>query len=317
MGVVWSQTFPSSAPLTEATCPVLDGKVIVITGGTSGCGFELAKIVYAKGASVYLSARSHNKGQKAVREIQESCPESLGKVDCFLLEFDDLAKIKAGADAFKAKADRVDVLYNNAGVAAGVAGARSAQNIDIHLAVNILGPFLFTHYLMPELKASHGSRVIWSTSMIVDANPIKGGLVLEELDNPSSDYSRNYGMSKVGNWLLASEFARRNVRSDIVSVAQNPGNLSTPIWKDQSKILRMMMYPVLWAPIYGAYTMLYAGLSEEVTKAQNGSFIIPCGRLHPQPREDVLEAFNAKEDGGTGLASDFWGWCESKCRPFM
>ena len=196
MGVVWSQTFPSSPSLTETNCPSLNGKIIIVTGATPGCGFELVKILCDRGAKVYLSARSDAKGQRAVKEIREACPLATGELDYFVLDFDDLAKVKAGADAYKAKESRVDILYNNAGVAAGAVGARSAQNIDIHFAVNNLGPFLFTHYLLPEIKAGHDPRVIWSSSMIVESQPIKGGLVIEELDQPSTDQKRNYGTSK-------------------------------------------------------------------------------------------------------------------------
>lgn len=317
MGVVWSQTFPAAPTYTETSCPDLSGRVIIVTGATSGCGYELVKIFYEKNATVYLSARSDAKGQKTVSEIQQAIPQSSGKVDYFLLEFDDLAKIKQGAENYKAKEKRVDILFNNAGVAAGAVGRQSVQGIDIHFAVNCLGPFLFTHYLLPEIKAGKNPRVVWSSSMIVDANPIKGGLVMEELDHPSTDQSRNYATSKVGNWLLASEFPRRNPGAGITSIAENPGNLKTPIWKEQSKGLMMMMNPILKPPKNGAYTMLYAGVSPDVTEEHNGGFIIPWGKFHPQPRQEILDGMKTKEEGGTGLAQEFWGWCESKCKPFM
>ncbi|KAI9658407.1 MAG: hypothetical protein M1821_002540 [Bathelium mastoideum] len=317
MGVVWSQTFPAAPSFTEENCPSLAGKIIIVTGATSGCGFEVVKILYNKGAKVYLTARTDAKGQHAVREIQRACPRATGQLEYFILEFNNLASIKAGADACKAKENRVDILYNNAGVAAGAGGARSAQGIDIHFAVNNLGPFLFTHYLLPEIKASSEPRVIWSSSMIVDANPIKGGLVMDELDNPPNDPPRNYATSKVGNWLLASEFARRYGRFGIISVAENPGNLKTPVWKDQSKMMMLMMSPILKPAKLGALTMLYAGVSPDVDESHNGGFIVPWGKFHPSPRKDLLDAMKSKEEGGTGLAIEFWDWCTSKTKGYM
>ena len=313
MGAVSSQTFPSAPPITEENCPSLQDRVVVVTGATSGCGYELVKILYQKNATVYLSARSDAKGQKTVNDVRAAFPQSTGKVDYFVLEYDDITKVRQGADSLKAKEKHIDVLYNNAGIAAGAAGARSAQGIDIHFAVNNLGPFLFTNYVLSELKAGHNPRVVWSSSMIVDANPIKGGLVMHELDHPSPDQPRNYAISKVGNWFLGSEFAKRYATAGIISVIENPGNLKTPIWKDQSKLLVSMMSPILKPPKFGAYTMLYAGFSPDVDVSRNGAFIIPWGRFHPKPREDILLALKSEAEGGTGLAEQFWGWCESKC----
>ena len=67
--------------------------------------------------------------------------------------------------------------------------------------------------------------------------------------------------------------------------------------------------------IFGAYTELYAGLSSEITLKNNGSYIIPWGRIRPNaafPRQDLVKAGVAKEDGGLGYGADLWAWCEGK-----
>ena len=81
--------------------------------------------------------------------------------------------------------------------------------------------------------------------------------------------------------------------------------------------MKMMMNPLLKPAKNGAYTLLYAGVSPEVDEAHNGGFIVPWGKFHPSPRKDVLEAIKTKEQGGTGLAVQFWEWCESKCKAYM
>jgi hypothetical protein len=62
----------------------------------------------------------------------------------------------------------------------------------------------------------------------------------------------------------------------------------------------------------GAYTELWAGLSPEVTMETNGGYVVPWGRIHPAPRQDLLDALKSTQDGGIGRAGEFWEWCEKK-----
>ena len=80
--------------------------------------------------------------------------------------------------------------------------------------------------------------------------------------------------------------------------------------------MRIASSPLLHNAKLGAYTELWAGLSPEVTEEQNGKYIIPWGRLHPSPRNDLLEALKPKQEGGTGQAQDFRAWCEKQVAEF-
>jgi hypothetical protein len=73
--------------------------------------------------------------------------------------------------------------------------------------------------------------------------------------------------------------------------------------------MKYVVYPLLHNAKMGAYTELWAGLSPELTMENGGAYVLPWGRLHPSPREDLLDALKAKEDGGTGVAHEFWKWC--------
>lgn len=161
-------------------------------------------------------------------------------------------------------------------------------------------------------------RVVFTSSGIVDQNTPPGGVSLSELvpGNFSDDSVRNYGASKAGNWFLASEFDRRVRKDGIVSVTQNPGNLSTQTYETLPWLLRTSLQPLLHKPIRGAYTMLWTGLGADVGLEDGGRYALPWGRWHPCPRGDILESLKTKEQGGTGLAGEFWGWCEEVTKGF-
>jgi NAD(P)-dependent dehydrogenase (short-subunit alcohol dehydrogenase family) len=122
MGARWSQFFPPTPTFTEADVEPQDGKVFLITGGSSGIGFELAKILYRKHGRVYIAGRSEEKATKAIRDIQSGTAESRGSLHFLHLELDDLSSIKATAKAFKAKETQLNILWNNAGVSQPPAG---------------------------------------------------------------------------------------------------------------------------------------------------------------------------------------------------
>jgi NAD(P)-dependent dehydrogenase (short-subunit alcohol dehydrogenase family) len=127
----------------------------------------------------------------------------------------------------------------------------------------------------------------------------------------------NYATSKTGNWSLASEFANRIGKEGIVSITQNPGNLATKGWHRAPKFVQFVFSYINHPPIYGAYTGLWAGLSDEIGIEDGGRYGIPWGRWHGNLRKDILDALKSKANGGTGQADEFWKWCELQTKPYM
>ncbi|KAF3482726.1 short-chain dehydrogenase [Arthroderma uncinatum] len=322
MGAQFSQFFPPSPTWTDADVGSQDGKVFIVTGGASGIGFEVAKMLYRKGGKVYIAGRSEEKAQKAIKEIQTTVSEG-GSLEFLHLVLDDLSTIKASVEAFKEKEFKLDVLWNNAGVSQPPLGSLSKQGTELQLATNCLGPFLFTQLLLPLLEAaaetsSPGSvRVIWLGSQIVELSAPQGGIVMSELTSPPQDQTRTYITSKAGNMFLASELARRVGQShNIVSVSLNPGAANTNLLR-YSPWMKFLARPLLYKPELAATTELFAGLSAEVTLEENGCYIIPWGRISRTLRQDLAAASKLTEDGGTGRAKEFWEFCENKTRDYM
>lgn len=91
----------------------------------------------------------------------------------------------------------------------------------------------------------------------------KGGVSLQDLEQPPAAATKNYTLSKVGSYFLASELSHRVKEKGILSLTLNPGNLKTAILRGHP-LMAMLVSPLLYQPMKGVYTELWAGLSEEI-----------------------------------------------------
>jgi NAD(P)-dependent dehydrogenase (short-subunit alcohol dehydrogenase family) len=259
MGVTFSQFFPPNPTCTEETIPPLVGKVFVVTGGNSGVGLEIVKILYSKGGTVYIAGRSADKIAAEIETVKSISPDSIGILKSLIVDLSDLSTIPTCASSFLAQESRLDVLFNNAGVSRRPAGSTSAQGHELHMATNCLGPFLFTKLLLPILiqtakSSSQASvRVVFASSGIIELLGPHGGLELSELvpGNFSEDPNRNYSASKAGDWFLASEFDKRVRKDGVLCAAQSPGTLKTKGWDAVSWAERALISLVWHEPKMG------------------------------------------------------------------
>ncbi|KFA56098.1 hypothetical protein S40293_00107, partial [Stachybotrys chartarum IBT 40293] len=337
------QAFPSAPKYTEKDVPSLAGKVsrirrsipdssrlsrqvYIVTGANTGVGKALAKILYAADAKVYVAARSSDKASAAIAEIKQEYPSSNGELVFLPLDLADLSTIKGSVQQFLDKETRLDVLFNNAGVMHPADGSVTAQGYELQLGVNCLGSFLLTKLLTPVLVATAKTqpegkvRVVWVASSAAEMPYFSpaGGMPMDNLDyHIPKDRMTKYAVSKAGNYFHGTEYARRYKADGIVSVPLNPGNLSSDLWRSQVSVARMFLNTfVLHEPKYGAYTELFAGISDEVTLEKTGSWVVPWGRFE-SIRPDLQDAAKTKEEGGTGNAQAFWEWSEEQVKPFI
>ncbi|KAI7968689.1 hypothetical protein EIK77_005705 [Talaromyces pinophilus] len=251
MPIAIDQAFPPTPSFTEKDIPDLTGKVAIVTGSSSGVGFQSATILYSKNATVYLAARSSDKAAKAITAIKNSaeCAGSLGTLKFLSLDLSDLGSIKASAQEVLRQETRLDILIHNAGVMRPPAGSKTnlvsrhtilgqqekgvniAKGHDLEMGTNCLGPFTFNDLLLPLLKNTVASapkdsvRVVWLSSVIAHG-VVRGGFVFDDRTGTPAvlkDPMENYMQSKVGNVFLASEMARRMGEYGILSlVGLNP-----------------------------------------------------------------------------------------------
>lgn len=324
MGAQWSQVFPPKPSFTFDHVEPQDGRVFLITGGYSGIGRELAQMLYRKNGRVYIAGRSHEQGKKAIDDIKAAETASSGIIEFIHLELDDLSSIKASVEAFKAHETKLDVLFNNAGVSQPPLGSVSKQGIELQLATNCLGPFLLTQLLQPLLAAAAADpvappgsfRVVWASSQVAELSSPPEGIIMQEIHDPPRDRTRNYTNSKTGNLFLSAEYARRfGPALGVVSVALNPGAVDTKLLR-HTPLLRYLAWPLLYETRFGAGTVLFAGFSTEIALENNGAYVIPWGRVATSLKAGLAEAMELQENGGTGVAKEFWDYCEEKTRDY-
>ena len=187
-----------------------------MTGASSGIGSALAEILYLHNAKVYVAARSEEKAVTAISQIKSRVPESKGSLVSLHLDLNDLSTIKSSAESFLRDNDRLDVLWNNAGVMIPPHGSKTKQGYELQLGTNNIAPFLFTKLLYPILAKTAKTapadsvRVVWVSSNGAEIFSPKGGVDLDNMDlKVDKPAWVKYGTSKAGNILHASEFAKR------------------------------------------------------------------------------------------------------------
>ncbi|XXH02068.1 hypothetical protein Hte_008433 [Hypoxylon texense] len=282
---MWTQMYPPKPTFKEENVPDLSDRVYIVTGASSGVGKETARILYSKNAKVYIAARSEARVSGAIAGIQEAHPKSFGSLVYLPLDLADLASVRAAALRYLALESKLHALFNNAAVQAlgDADGSKSktVQGHEVHLGVNVLGPYLFTRLLTPLLVSTArllppGTvRVVWVSSMGTEAvGEMSRGLSPDYVHYwPLLSPLERYGTSKAGNWLHGVEFARRHAQDGIMSVPINPGHLASDLYRDGGTIFKTVLKTVaLFPPVNGAYVELYAAFSPELTMKHSGDW---------------------------------------------
>jgi retinol dehydrogenase 12 len=224
---ITAQSFfiPSPSPPTSTSLPSLSQHDSHITGGYTGLGYEVASLLYAHDATVWIAGRSEAKAAAAIERLQTQHPASNGRVFFLKVDFSDLSCIRAAVEEFvrrneEATGGRLDWLDNNAGVMVPPQGSKGKQGHDLQLVTNVYGPFLFTKLLLPVLRRTaeregkDGTvRVSWAGSAATFLSPSKGGVGWEkdgkDIVGAFRDTQGMYLVTKAWNWWLAKEFGRR------------------------------------------------------------------------------------------------------------
>jgi len=144
---------------------------------------------------------------------------------CLHLDLDDLTTIKGSAETFLRDNDRLDVLWNNAGVMLSPQGSKTKQGYEMQLGTNNVAPFLFTKLLHPILAKSakitpaDSVRVVWVSSNGAELLSPKGGVLLDDMEySDDKGACFRYGASKAGNVFHANEYAKHAQGHGIISV---------------------------------------------------------------------------------------------------
>jgi len=237
-------------------------KVAIVTGGSSGIGYETARMLLAGGAKVLLTGRDEIKGEKAVRQLGEPGQ----KLNFLKADVSKTAQCKKIISSAIGQYGKIDIVVNNA----GVFNANPIENVtekefDRIINTNLKGPFFVCKYAVPFLKENKGGSIINVSS---DA-----GLQGNRL---SSVYCASKGGLTIFSKALALDLASYGIRVNCVC----PGDIATPMLdkdlktrSDPEKYLETLTgsYPVgrLGRPeeVASVICFLASGISDFVTGA--------------------------------------------------
>ncbi|MEL6823869.1 MAG: SDR family NAD(P)-dependent oxidoreductase [Calditrichota bacterium] len=140
----------------------MTGKIVAITGTTTGTGFICAREVAKKGATVILLNRSSERAESSLKQLQADIPgATFDAVACDLQDFDSVC---SAMKDIQSRYDKIDVLVNNAGVMA-LQDFATKDGYDVQIQTNVISHFLVTKELWPLLLKSEQARIVNHSSM--------------------------------------------------------------------------------------------------------------------------------------------------------
>src|SRR5260370_2548745 len=211
------------AKWTSEDVPGQQGRLAVVTGANTGLGFETARVLAARGASVVLAVRDTDKGKAAAARIAGAAPGA--DVTVQPLDLACLESVRAAAAELRARHPAIDLLAHNAGVMFPPRQA-TVDGFELPLGTSHLGPFALTGLLLEQMLPVPGSRVVTLSSL---AHRIRARINFGDLQSQRS-YRRvaAYGQSKLANLMFTYQPARRlSGAGTTIAVAAHPGLAAT------------------------------------------------------------------------------------------
>ncbi len=259
----------------------MQGKTVVVTGGTSGIGEVAAVNLAGQGARIVLIARDRARADATLARLNAANPSAAHAVH--LADLSVISDMKRVAAQIAAVEPRIDVLVNNAG-AVFLSRQTSADGLEMTFATNHMAYFVVTNILLPNLKATPGARIVSTAS---DAHKA-GRLDFDDLQSTRSYGSfRAYGTSKLCNILFTRELAKRLDGTGVTANCLHPGFVGTRFGQNNAtniflKGLAGLIMAFGLRPEDGAKTIIHLASSPDVA-AISGEYFYKCKVIDPTP----------------------------------
>lgn len=252
---------------------IMQGKICLVTGASSGIGKATALGLTKTGATVVMVCRDTARGQAALTEIRQQ--GGTGDVDLLIADLSSQADIRRLAAEYKSKYRQLHVLINNAGVYYTKRHV-TVYGLEAMFAVNYLARFLLSNLLLDIIKKSAPARII----NVAGAYHAKGKINFDDLQGEKDfDGQRANHQSKLADVLFTYELTRRLEGIGVTVNCLHPGMVATDlIDKDKDfprffKYLYKLSRPLMKSPAKGADTSIYLASSPEVEGVTGQYFV--------------------------------------------
>ncbi|MDW8258107.1 MAG: SDR family oxidoreductase [Gammaproteobacteria bacterium] len=278
-------------------------KAALITGGTSGIGFETARVLALRGAHCIVTGRTLDKAT-------EACGRISGHTTPIALELEDWPGIVAASDAVRALGRPLDMLILNAGIMA-LPKCEQVNGIEKHFAVNHLGHFIFANRLLERVQAAPQGRIVVVSSRGYRWAP-PGGIEFDNLGGERGyEPNKMYGQSKLANALFAFELARRLRGTTATANAVHPGVINTNLGRHMPAWKRLAADLIGWTFMksveQGAATSCYVATAPALATV-SGYYFEDCNPVVPEPGKHMDDA---------ELAARLWAKSAELTAPYL
>ena len=257
--------------MVQKTTPArLDGRLCILTGATSGVGYQATRRLAQGGAHLVIVCRN---GAKAAL-VQNELEHGFGvQIDVVVADFSRFSDVRGAAQTILDKYPRIDVLINNAGLH-NTQRVLTPEGIETVFYVNHLASFLFTRLLLDRLIQSAPARILQINSQ----GHRFGGLDLNDLNWAKRRYKglQGYGASKVAQLLTVWELADRLQGSGVTINAMHPGEVRTNIGMNNGLLYRWYQRYLLWwilkKPVISGNAIYYLVAAPEMASVSGRFF---------------------------------------------
>jgi len=276
----------------------LAGRVVLVTGATSGLGLAASEVLARCGATVILLGRDAGKTERVRAALAERTGSE--RLHALVADMGDMDAVRAAAASVLASHDALHVLIHNAG-ALSPTRATAPDGTEATVASQVVGPFLLTGLLLERLRESAPARVLTMSS----GGMYAAGLTVEGLEMTEAEYrgAEQYARAKRAQVTLNELWAERCSGTGVVFHAVHPGWADTPGVEASLPTFRRVVGPFLRTPAQGADTLAWLAADDGAPLDSSGRFWLdrhprPIHRLPTTRRSDTPER-----------RARLWDWC--------
>ncbi len=248
----------------EAIADTCTGKLVVITGATSGIGYETAKYYASRGADLLCINRNKEKSQELRDEIERNFNVNCS---CYVADFTRMTEIHETARMLNELPKDIDILIHNAGVYN--TGKRfTPDGIEEVFQVNYLSSFIINYALREKLRMQKAARILYVNS---EGHRFAiGGLHLDDLSWNRHHYTglKSYGSAKTAQLLSLFPFQEAFSGTGVTINAMHPGNVKTNMGENNGPVYRFLKHLLVDSsaldPLQAAKALYYLGVSEKL-----------------------------------------------------